>query len=136
MSDWKKLTKEKLVKSKNKVAKINLEKETVEYSKDITKPKIEKLGPEEVVRAFLVDKLVNELGYSEKNIELEKYYVRGSIGREKQKNKDDSARVDVIVKDQHGNPFLYIEVKAPEMFEDGEKDIKGQLFELSDLEEK
>jgi type I restriction enzyme M protein len=136
MSDWKTLTKEKLAKSNNKVAKIDLEKATVEYSKDITKPKIEKLGSEEVVRAFLVDKLINELGYSEKNIELEKYYVRGSIGREKQKNKDDSARVDVIVKDQHGNPFLYIEVKAPEMFENGEKDIKGQLFELSDLEEK
>lgn len=136
MSDWKILTKEKLAKSKNKVAKIDLEKETVEYSKDITKPKIEKLGPEEVVRAFLVDKLVNELGYSEKNIELEKYYTRESIGRVKQKNKDDAARVDVIVKDQHGNPFLYIEVKAPDKFEDGEKDIIGQLFELSDLEEK
>ena len=107
MSDWKKLTKDKLAKSKNKVAKIDLDKSKVEYSKDITKPKIEKLGPEEVVRAFLIDKLVNELGYSEKNIELEKYYVRGSIGREKQKNKDDSARIDVIVKDKTGNPFLY-----------------------------
>lgn len=136
MSDWKLLTKEKLAKSKNKVAKIDLDKETVEYSSDITKPKIEKLGPEEVVRAFLVDKLVNELGYSEKNIELEKYYTRESIGRVKQKNKDDAARVDVIVKDKHGNPFLYIEVKAPDKFEDGEKDIIGQLFELSDLEER
>ena len=55
----------------NCVAKIDLDKSKVEYSKDITKPKIEKLGPEEVVRAFLIDKLVNELGYSEKNIELE-----------------------------------------------------------------
>ena len=136
MSDWKTLTKEKLAKSKNKVAKINLEKETIEYSKDITKPKIEKLGPEEIVRAFLIDKLVNELGYSEKNIELEKYYVRDSIGREKQKNKDDSARIDIIVKDKTGNPFLYIEAKAPDKFEEGHKDIKGQLFELSDLEEK
>jgi type I restriction enzyme M protein len=136
MSDWKILTNEKLAKSKYKVAKIDLDKEKVEYSKDITKPKIEKLGSEEVVRAFLVDKLVNELGYSEKNIELEKYYTRESIGRVKQKNKDDSARVDVIVKDKHGNPFLYIEVKAPDKFEDGEKDIIGQLFELSDLEEK
>jgi len=136
MSDWKTLTKEKLNQIKNKVAKIDLEKEIVEYSKDITKPKIEKLGPEEVVRAFLVDKLVNELGYSEKNIELEKHYIRGSIGREKQKNQDDSARIDVIVKDQHGNPFLFIEVKAPDKFEEGHKDIKGQLFELSDLEEK
>ena len=136
MSNWKILTKDKLAKSKNKVAKIDLEKEKVEYSKGITKPKIEKLGPEEIVRAFLVDKLVNELGYSEKNIELEKYYVRSSIGREKQKNKDDSARIDVIVKDKHGNPFLYIEAKAPDKFEEGHKDIKGQLFELSDLEEK
>lgn len=136
MSDWKILTKDKLAKSKNKVAKIDLDKEKVEYSKDITKPKIEKLGPEEIVRAFLVDKLVNELGYSEKNIELEKYYTRESIGRVKQKNKDDSARVDIIVKDKLGNPFLYIEVKAPDKFVEGEKDIVGQLFELSDLEEK
>lgn len=136
MSDWKILTKNKISKSKNKVVKIDLEKAEVEYSKDILMPKIEKLGPEEIVRAFLVDKLVNELGYSEKNIELEKHYTRESIGRVKQKNKEDKARVDVIVKDKLGNPFLYIELKAPNKFEEGEKDIIGQLFELSDLEEK
>jgi type I restriction enzyme M protein len=56
------LTKEKLAKSKNKVVRIDLKKETVEYSRDITKSKIEKLGSVEVVRAFLVD----ELGYSKK----------------------------------------------------------------------
>jgi len=71
-----------------------------------------------------------------KLIELEKFYTRSSIGREKQKNKDDSARIDIIVKDKNNNPFLYIELKAPEEFEKGESDIKGQLFELSDLEEK
>ncbi|WP_318484489.1 restriction endonuclease subunit M [Photobacterium leiognathi] len=136
MSDWQKLVRDKVNSSKNKVVSINLDNKTIEYSSDIVKPKIEHLHAEEIVRAYLVDRLVNKLGYSEKNIELEKIYTRGSIGREKQKNKDDSARVDIIVKDKLGNPFLFIELKAPDKFVDGEKDIKGQLFELSDLEEK
>lgn len=121
---------------KNKVVHIDLENKKVSYSEKITKPKIESLGNEEIIRAYLVDKLVNELGYNEEFIELEKCYTRDSIGRTKQKNKDDSARVDIIVKDKHQNPFLYIELKASDKFEDGHKDIKGQLFELSDLEEK
>ena len=132
----------KLQEQSNKIVTINLENSKIKYSDKIIKPKIEKLRinenktNEEIVRAYLVDKLVNELGYNEESIELEKFYTRDSIGREKQKNKDDSARIDIIVKDKNNNPFLYIELKAPEEFEKGESDIKGQLFELSDLEEK
>jgi len=135
----------KLSSQKNKVVSINTDKKTIQYSNKITKPNIEKIRidttnpnkiSEELVRAYLVDKLVNELGYNEESIELEKFYTRASIGREKQKNKDDSARIDIIVKDKQNNPFLYIELKSPEEFEKGERDIQGQLFELSDLEEK
>lgn len=133
---------QKLKSQSHKVVKIDLENSTVQYSDKITKPKIEKLKinqnktNEEFIRAYLVDKLVNELGYNEESIELEKFYKRDSIGREKQKNKDDYARIDIIVKDKNNNPFLFIELKAPDEFEKGESDIKGQLFELSDLEEK
>ena len=42
----------------------------------------------EVVRTFLVD----ELGYSEKNIALEKYYIREYWKSKTKKNKDDAAR--------------------------------------------
>jgi len=132
----------KLEEQSNKIVAIDLENSKINYSDKIIKPKIEKLRnnenktSEELVRAYLVDKLVNELGYNEESIELEKLYIRDSIGREKQKNKDDSARIDIIVKDKNNNPFLFIELKAPEEFEKGESDIKGQLFELSDLEEK
>ena len=132
----------KLQKQSNQIVTIDLDNSKIKYSDKITKPKIEKLRvnenktSEEIIRAYLVDKLVNELGYNEESIELEKFYTRDSIGREKQKNRDDSARIDIIVKDKNNNPFLYIELKAPEEFEKGESDIKGQLFELSDLEEK
>ncbi len=133
---------QKINNRKNKIVEIDIENQTIKYSDKITKPKIEALKisqdkiNEELVRAYLVDKLVNELGYNEEAIELEKFYTRDSIGREKQKNKNDSARVDIIVKDKNNNPFLFIELKAPDKFEDGKKDIKGQLFELSDLEQK
>lgn len=134
MKDWKLKIKEKVNSQKKPVTKINTDKNSVWYSDNIRKPKIEHLKPEEYVRSFIVDRLVYELGYTDSNIELEKEYIRESIGRDKAKK--DTARVDLIVYDKLGNPFIFCEIKAPEEFENGQSDIKGQLFELSDLEEK
>ncbi|WP_051321290.1 N-6 DNA methylase [Chrysiogenes arsenatis] len=98
---------------------------------------ISSLGDEEWVRAFLLVRLVKELGYNskEKIIELEKTY---SIGRPSRK----SARVDILVKypsdwpekDKRNSVFLFIECKAPEKFESDRDYLKGQLFNLSKQE--
>ena len=141
MENWKEKICEIVTKAKDKVAEMDLENGTIKYSDDIeTHEKIEQLKTstyekdEEYVRAYLTSKLVNELGYVKKNIEFEKTYTQSSIGREKKTKL--SAQVDIIVKDKQGNPFLFIECKAPDKFEEGKKDIKGQLFNLSDEEEK
>ncbi|WP_166373357.1 N-6 DNA methylase [Psychromonas sp. SA13A] len=98
---------------------------------------ISTLGDEEYARAYLVVKLVKELGYSseERIIELEKTY---SIGRPSKK----SARVDLLVKypsnwpeeSKRNNVFLFIECKAPDKFESDKDYIKGQVFDLSKQE--
>lgn len=128
-----KLIKKYLDKQKIKaVEKFDFEKKQVKYSEEIEGLQIQKFsGDEEIVRAYLLAKLVNELGYSNlKRIELEKSYtIKGGHGKL-------TPRIDVIVKDSNGNPFLFIEVKAPDKYESDKMDIEGQLFELADREEK
>ncbi|MBD3245162.1 MAG: N-6 DNA methylase [Candidatus Moranbacteria bacterium] len=114
----------------NKVVEIyDFENKKVKYSKKIKGWKIDKFkGEEEIVRSYVLAKLVNELGYKPENIELEKQY---DIGRPKV----NKPRIDVIVRDSKGNAFLYIELKSPEEFEK-EKDetIEKQLFNLASQE--
>jgi type I restriction enzyme M protein len=85
-------------------------------------------GGEEVVRASLIDRLVNELGYKPELIELEREYQAG-------RPKKIAPRIDVIVNDSSGKPFFFIEVKEPSKFESDKEFIEGQLFQLSGLHE-
>ena len=85
-------------------------------------------GTEEVVRAYLISRLVWELGYEARLIEVEKEY---NIGRPKVKK----ARIDVILRDSNGHPYFFIEVKAPDKWESDQEFIEGQLFQLAKLEE-
>ena len=112
---------------------------TIEYNETTLHlhRKITHLCDEEYVRAYLVTKLVKELGYvsKERIIELEKTY---SIGRPSKK----SARVDLLVRypsnwpdiQKRNNTFFFIECKAPEKFESDKGYLKGQLFDLSKQE--
>lgn len=85
-------------------------------------------GDEELVRAIVLTKLVNEYGYPIDRIELEKTY---EIGRPKVI----TPRIDIIVKDIDGNAFLYIELKSPDEFEkDQDEIIEKQLFNLAGAE--
>lgn len=85
-------------------------------------------GDEELVRAIVLTKLVNEYGYPIDRIELEKTY---EIGRPKVI----TPRIDIIVKDTGGNAFLYIELKSPDEFEkDQDEIIEKQLFNLAGAE--
>ncbi|WP_318434733.1 restriction endonuclease subunit M [Photobacterium leiognathi] len=132
MKEWKELIEQNLHKQKNSVAKINLDKASVQYSEKIKLNRFLKslTGDEEIVRAFLIDRLVNDLDYKPENIEIEKEYsVKAGHG-------ELSPRIDILVKDEKGNPFFFIEVKAPEKFEKDKSKIDGQLFSLAREEEK
>ena len=77
MKNWSELVEQKLENQKNSIAKINIEKATVGYSEKIKQHRILKTltGDEEIVRAFLIDRLVNELDYTSENVEIEKEYA-------------------------------------------------------------
>jgi len=96
-----KIIEQYLDKQKIKVVEIyDFEKKKVKYSEKIKGWRIGKFkGEEEVVRAFILAKLVNELGYKPENIEIEKEY---DIGRPK----TNKPRVDVIVRDSQGSARL------------------------------
>jgi type I restriction enzyme M protein len=132
MQDWKQFVEQNLKKRKNKVAEINIDKATVQYSEKIKQNRVLKslTGDEEIVRAFLIDRLVNELDYKPENIEIEKEYsVKAGHGKL-------TPRIDIIIKDDKGNPFFFIEAKAPDKFEKDKEEIEGQLFSLAQAEEK
>jgi type I restriction enzyme M protein len=132
MYNWKKIIENILKKQKNKISEINLEKETINYSEKIKSNRTLKVltGDEEVVRAFLINRLVNELDYQPQNIETEKEYtIKGGHSKI-------TPRIDVIVKDENGNPFFFIEAKAPNKYESDKSEIEGQLFALAQAEEK
>lgn len=115
---------------KEKVVEIyDFEKEKVRYSEKIkSHRKIDKLGSEEIVRAYILAKLVNELGYKPENIELEKEYHVGTP-------KTAKPRIDIIVRHDNGDVFLYIELKSPKEYEKNkEETIKNQLFSPASLE--
>ena len=119
--------KEYLDKQKIKVVETyDFEKKKVKYSDKITGWRIDKFrGDEEIVRAYILAKLVNDLGYKPENIELEKEY---DIGRPKV----NKPRIDIIVRDDKGNAFLYIELKSPQDYEkDKDEIIEKQLFNLA-----
>jgi type I restriction enzyme M protein len=77
LKNWKEIIEDKLGQQKNNIASVNLEKETVIYSEKIKHNRVIKTltGDEEVVRAFLIDRLVNELHYKPENLETEKEYT-------------------------------------------------------------
>lgn len=112
------------------VEKYDFEKGFISYSNKINQHREINVitGKEEIVRAYLISKLVNQLGYNMNTIEIEKEY---DIGRPKI-NKN---RIDIIVRDSKGNAFLYIEVKSPNEYEKNKDEIiEKQLFNMAACE--
>ena len=113
----KKIIKDYLEKQKIKIVDdFELNNSTISYSKRIKQNHVIKQisGNEELVRAYLLTKLVNELGYKPEKIEIEKEYTQSSIGRKKKTEL--SRRNDILVKDKDENPFLFIELKDPDKY--------------------
>lgn len=108
---------------------IDLEKKKISYKDIVSHRKIDKIsGEEELVRAFIITRLVEELGYDPKNIEIEKEY---DLGRPKV----NKPRIDIIVRDKKKDIFLYIECKKPSEFnKDQDEIIEKQLFNLASQE--
>jgi len=125
-----KIIEQYLDKQKTRVVELyDFKNKKIKYSDRIKGRNIGKFkGEEEIVRAFILAKLVNELGYRPDNIEIEKEY---DIGRPK----TNKPRIDVIVKDNHGSIFLFIELKSPDEYEkDKDEIIEKQLYNLASQE--
>lgn len=126
-----KLIKIYLDTQKTKVVEtFDFENKKVKYSEKIKGWKIEKFkGDEEIVRSYILAKLVNDFGYRPENIELEKFYPSG-------RPKTTNPRIDILVKDEKGNPYLFMELKSPQDYEkDKDKNIDDQLFSLAGIEQ-
>lgn len=109
------------------IVSYDFQNDNIKYGRRRDNRSISKLpGDEEYVRAYIVTKLVNELGYSMDDIAFENEY---SIGRPSKKK----ARIDIIVYKPHSNDiFMFIELKAPEKYKDERnKAIENQLYALA-----
>lgn len=116
---------------KNKVVEeFDIDNKKVKYTEKLKGWNISSFKLEEQVRAFLLTKLVNELEYDIEKIEIETEYPAGK------KKKKERPRVDIVVRDEEGKAFLFIEVKEPNQFErEKEEAIENQLFNLAPSED-
>jgi len=120
-----------LDKNNEVIVKLSLERNFISYSDKIIQHRgaVTKLTDEELVKAFLITKLICELKYPIDSIEKEKAYI---IGRPKKSE----GIIDILVKDKQNKKrtFLFIEVKTPDTYEADKKFIDGQLFKLAKQE--
>lgn len=109
-----------------KIVSINWDKKTLAYSGIKQCQKRTSADPEELTRAYLITKLVNELGYSPDRIEIEHVYTAG-------RPHTNTSRADVIVRDANNDAFLFFEVKNPDEYASIDKDqtIEEQLFKVA-----
>ena len=117
------------------VSHLDLSKNKISYSGILQGQDIKNLrgdGEEELVRVFLLTRLVNELGYKAENIEIEREYTAG-------RPHTNTSRIDVVVRDSNGNAFLFIELKKPagnDSYSTIDKDvvIEEQLYKVAGME--
>ena len=111
------------------VTKLDFSTGKLAYDKIVQCQKRTDAKPEELCRAYLLTKLVNELGYAPDKIEIEHEYTAG-------RPHTITSRIDIIVRDANGDAFLFIEVKNQEEYATIDKDsvIEEQLFKLAGME--
>ena len=89
-----------------------------------------KITDEELVRAYLLLKLITTYGYQASHRVLQVERVYKPVGRPTGKG----GRIDILVqrpRSAGGTGFLFIECKTQDTFDDDLKHIDGQLFQLS-----
>lgn len=112
------------------VKKLDLPTNKIEYQSISLRRNIKDItGDEEMSRAFVLTRLVNELGYAPDRIEIEHEYTAG-------RPHTITSRIDIIVRDASGNAFLFIECKAPDAYATDDKDqiIEEQLYKVAGME--
>ena len=111
------------------VTKLDFSTGKLAYDKIVQCQKRTDAKPEELCRAYLLTKLVNELGYAPDKIEIEHEYTAG-------RPHTITSRIDIIVRDANDDAFLFIEVKNQEEYATIDKDsvIEEQLFKLAGME--
>lgn len=112
------------------VTNLNLLNNKIKYNGIIQGRSINEIsGDEEMSRAFILTKLVNELGYSANRIEIEHEYTAG-------RPHTNTSRIDIIVRDANGDAFLFIETKSPDEYAkiDKDKTIEEQLYKVAFME--
>ena len=117
--------------SEKAVELFDIENKKIKYNDKIksTRNITEITGDEEIARAFLIQKLANQLGYPMDSIVLENTYTAG-------RPHTNTSRIDVIVRDKNENAYLFIEVKSPSEYAtiDKNETIKEQLFKVAGME--
>lgn len=112
------------------VSSIELEKKKISYNLIHQGREIKEItGDEEISRAFILTRLVNDLGYSPDRIEIEREYTAG-------RPHGITSRIDIIVRDAKGDAFLFIEAKSPDEYAAIDKDqtIEEQLYKVAFME--
>lgn len=126
------LIKEYIDKQPTKVvSKLDLASNKIAYDKIVQGRVINDItGDEEMSRAFILTRLVNELGYPPDRIEIEHEYTAG-------RPHTITSRIDIIVRDSNGDAFLFIEAKSPGEYAtiDKDKTIEEQLYKVSFMEQ-
>mgnify|MGYP001035021087 CR=1 FL=1 len=129
MKKFEELIKKYLDSQTQKIVTVDWASKTLAYNSIKQCQVRTKADPEELVRAYLITKLVNECGYLPERIEIEHEYTAG-------RPHTITSRIDIIVRDSKGDAFLFIEVKNPDEYAiiDKDKTIEEQLFKLSGME--
>ena len=112
------------------VENLDFKEKNIKYSSKIKGRDIKSIpGDEEIVRAYILTKLVNEYGYKPEKIEIEHEYTAG-------RPHTITSRIDIIVRDDKNDAFLFIEVKSPNDYSTLDKDltIEEQLFKVAGME--
>lgn len=98
--------KDSIAKLESKIiAKTNKNNQITYHVTCLIRDKEIKLTSEEIIRQLYIYKLINTYNYPKKHIEAE---VSLQQGRDKEKK-----RVDILVRDEQGNPYIIVEVKKP-----------------------
>lgn len=81
-----------------------------------------KLTPEEIIRQLYLEKLINEYGYAKNKIQVEVAVQKGRDTGEKEGKK----RIDILVCDEKGSPYIIVEVKKPKV-KDGYAQLESYM---------
>lgn len=92
------------------------------YATCLARDKEVKLTPEEIIRQLYLDKLINEYGYAKDKIKAEVAVQKGRDTGDKEGKK----RIDILVLDEKGSPYIIVEVKKPKV-KDGSAQLESYL---------